>query len=113
MKILVVVLVTLFISAIMFLLLILTNNKLECYFFYHKEWILWERVIENFNEKIFEYKFRDGTILYNITIDNIKYKIYYWYDKRISLHNGDFCLSSYDEYHQKKVKELFKKELSK
>ena len=113
MKILVVVLVTLFISTIMFLLLILTNNKVECYFLFHKEWILWEKVIKNFDNKIFEYKFGDGTILYNITIDNIKYEMYYWRNKRITLHNGSFCLCSYDEYHQEKLRELFKKELSK
>lgn len=100
--------------ALMFLLLILTNNKVECYFFYHKEWILWEKVIKNFDKKIFEHKFKDGTILYNITIDNIKYDMYYWNDKRrITLHNGSFCLCSYDEYHQEKIRELFKKELLK
>ena len=108
-----VVVLTLCFFALMFLLLTLTNNKAECYFLFHKEWILWEKVIKNFDNKIFEYKFRDGTILYNITIDNIKYDMYYWNNKRITLHNGDFCLCSYDEYHQKKVGELFEKELSK
>lgn len=104
------VVLTLCFFALMFLLLTLTNNKAECYFFFHKEWILWEKVIKNFDNKIFEYKFKDGTILYNITIDNIKYDMYYWNNKRITLHNDDFCLCSYDEYHQKKVRELFEKE---
>ena len=114
MKILALILITLPIFAVMFMLLILTNNKLEYYFFYHKEWVLWEKVIKNFDKKIFVHEFGNSNILlYHITIDNIEYKMYYWYDKRITLHNGDFCLCSYDKYHQKKVRELFEKELSK
>lgn len=110
MKILEIILILIFL-ALTFSLLILLNNTLECYFFYHKDWILWEKVIKNFNKKIFYYKYNDGTILYNITIDGIQYKMYYWPDESISLHSDGYTLCSYDKYHQKKVRKLFEKEL--
>ena len=96
------------------LLLITTNNTLECYFFYHKEWILWEKVIKNFDKKIFNYKYWNGDVSYYIKIDNVVYTMYHWTNGSVSLHDdNEFCLSPYDEYHQKKLRELFEKELSK
>jgi hypothetical protein len=96
---------------IILLSIVCCSNTLYCYFFCHKEWTFWKKVIKNFDKKIFCCKFSDGTILYEITIDGIRYKMYYWYDKSISLHGDN--LYCYDKYHQKKVRELFEKELSK
>lgn len=96
---------------LMFLLIISTNNTLECYFFYHKEWILWEKVIKNFDKKIFNFKYDTGDVSYHIKIDNVVFTMYHWANGSVSLHdNNEFCLSPYDEYHQKKLKKLFEKE---
>lgn len=104
------ILVIILVIYLIIMLMLLLDNKLECYLLYHKEWTFWKKVIKNFDKKIFCRKFSDGTILYEITIDGIRYKMYYWYDKSISLHGDN--LYCYDKYHQKKVRELFEKELS-
>lgn len=86
------------------------SNTLTCYFFYHDEWMLWEKVIKNFDTKVFNKRFTNDTV-YNITINNITYDIHYWSDGSVSLFNGNDCiLSSYDKYHQEKIKELFENE---
>ena len=104
------ILVIILVIYLIIMLMLLLDNKLECYLLYHKEWTFWKKVIKNFDKKIFCRKSSDGTILYEITIDGIRYKMYYWYDKSISLHGDNiYC---YDKYHQKKVRELFEKELS-
>lgn len=96
--------------ALIFLLLILTNDTIECYLFDHKEWILWEKVIKNFDKKVFNKRFANNTI-YNITINDITYDMYYWSNGDVSLFKGSNCvLSSYDKYHQKKIKKLFENE---
>ena len=111
MEIFIVILLSLMIASVL-LLIISANNKLECYFFYHKEWILWEKVIKNFDKKKFCYKYHDGTILYEIIIDGIRYEMYYWNNKSTSLHTDHSHICCYDKYHQEKVRELFEKELS-
>jgi hypothetical protein len=74
---------------------------------------LWEKVIKNFDTKVFNKHFGNITV-YNITINDITYNIHRWSDGSVSLFNGNDCiLSTYDKYHQKKVRELFEKELSK
>lgn len=104
-----IILLSLFLIAIMTL-----DNKFDCYFFYHKEWILWERVIKNFDNKVFIKCYSDNTTIYNITIAGITYDMYRWSDGHVSLFNGNSCvLSTYDKYHQNKIKKLFEKELSK
>lgn len=93
--------------------IVTSSNTLTCYFFYHDEWMLWEKVIKNFDTKVFNKRFGNITV-YNITINDITYNIYRWSDGSVSLFNGNDCiLSTYDKYHQKKIRELFEKELSK
>lgn len=95
-------------------LFICYNNTLYCYFFCHKEWILWEKVIKNFDRKIFNFKYDTGDVSYYIKIDNFTYIMYHWVNGSVSLHdNNECCLSPYDKYHQKKLRKLFEKESSK
>lgn len=111
MKILGITLILLFFT-LMFLLLILTNAG-WCYFFHHKEWILWRKVIKNFDNKVFIECSSDNTTIYNIIINGITYDMYHWSNGDVSLFKGNKCiLPSYDKYHQKKIKKLFEKELN-
>lgn len=112
MKILGITLMLLFFT-LMFLLLILTSDLAGYYFLNHKDWILWRKVIKNFDKKVFIECSSDNTTIYNITINGITYDMYRWSNGDVSLFKGSECiLSSYDEYHQKKIKKLFEKELN-
>lgn len=95
------------------LMAVLSRNETSCYFFEHKDWILWNKIIRNFDNKVFISK-SDMVTMYNITIDDVIYKICYWSDDSVAVYLNDKCvLSPYDRYHQEKIKRLFKEELSK
>ena len=110
MKIIAFIFIFILIILLFLLFIFCCSNTLECYFFHHKEWVLWEKVIKNFDKKIFNFKYDTGNVLYYIKIDNVTYKMYHWADGSVSLHNNEFCSIPYSEYHQKKLRELFEKE---
>ena len=111
MKIIVLTIIFILIILLFLSFIICCNNTLYCYFFKHKEWVLWEKVIENFDKKILNFKYDTGDVSYYIKIDNFTYRLYRWADGSVSLHGYDeFCLSPFDEYHQKKLRKLFEKE---
>lgn len=114
MKIIVLTIIFILIILLFLAFIICCNNTLCCYFFCHKEWVLWEKVIENFDKKIFNFKYDTGDVSYYIKIDNFTYRLYHWADGSVSLHGYDeFCLSTFDKYHQKKLRKLFEKRIIK
>ena len=90
--------------AFVFLILRLINRRLYCYFFYNKEYKLWENYIKDIDK----FKYHERCLIgYEFIIPNTNILAYVWDDGRCSIHNGTKCVCcSFDEYHSNKMKKL-------
>ena len=105
-----------------YMIIILSSDKLFCKHYCKKEWNLWEKVIKKLKEQegiIYVSKFDDHSILnsfeIDIEIDSEKYKLIYWVKKGFtSVHQGTECiLDSYDKYHSDIAVEIMKEKIKK
>ena len=90
--------------AFVLFILVLTNKRLYCYFFEHKEYKLWENYVKDANK--FEYHER-CLIGYKFIIPNTNISAYVWDDGRCSIHDEFVCVCcGFDKYHSNKMKRL-------
>ena len=81
-------------------ILICLNNTLYCFVYKHEDWKLWEHYIKI--EKEFVWNSENG--LFEILNTNVHAHI--WEDGLCSIHWDGDCLSTFDEYHSKKMAKL-------
>ena len=116
---LIVSLVTLFLTTTALIICLVPNNKAYCYLFEHKNWKLWESVCKALPNAIFvkHYISEDRPDLdsYNfyVCIDEVglPIEIVYWENTgKTSVHtkNGVCLLSSFDKYHSNKARQILK-----
>lgn len=90
--------------AFVFLILVLTNSRLYCYFFEHKEYKLWKKYIKDIDK--FEYC-ESYSNTHRFTIPNTDISAYVWFDGECSIHYKIACVCcSFDKYHSNKMKKL-------
>ena len=96
---------------IVFLILVLTNERLYCYFFEHKEWNRWKKYIKDIDK--FEYcESYSNTHIF--TIPNMDITAYIWSDGDCTIHDGTKCVCcSFDKYHSNKMKKLLMNKIKK
>ena len=107
-----------------YILIILTNNKLYCKYYFKEEWNLWEKIIKELKKQkrtIYVSKSNNhpeaNYFRINVKVDSKEYELIYWVKEEIiSVYQGTDCiLCSYDKYHsnitikimREKIKELF------
>ena len=86
--------------------------RLFNYVFFHKDYLLWERVLKCIDTiELFDEMSFDGDAYFKINVDGQKCHIWVWKDKTISIH-GDSegpitCMTTtFDPYHNKLCKKL-------
>ena len=103
-------------------LIILSNNKLYCKYFFRKEWNLWKKVIEKlkeYKETIDVAKFDDhpnlNSFYINIEINSEKYLVVYWIKERaVSVHQDTECiLCGFDKYHSDMAVKIIEEKIEK
>ena len=89
---------------IVFLILVLTNRRLYCYFFDNKEYKLWKNYIKDVDK----FKYHERCLIgYKFIIPNTNISAYVWDDGRCSIHNEFDCICCFfDKYHSNKMKKL-------
>lgn len=95
------------------------NNKIYCYIYEHKEWVLWEEVCKKLQLAKFvdHYTYEDAPKYNNFSfyIYDIKDGVEVLYYENIErvcvfdLQNHNCLLSNFDQYHSKKAIEIIKK----
>lgn len=90
--------------AFVLFILVLTNKRLYCYFFEHKEYKLWEKYIKDIDKFEYDRRYSD---CYRFTIPNTDITAYVWDDGECSIHDKTGCVCcGFDKYHSNKMKKL-------
>ena len=100
-----------FIIVLLAFFLMLSFNRVYCYFFEHEEWNEWKKYIKDVDK--FEYceSLPNG---HKFIIPNTNIEAYVWDDEGCSIHDKTDCVCcSFDEYHSNKMKKLLMDKIEK